>query len=125
MITFAGPNQEAIAGAATNLVSSIERSLPRVPWLSNSGQQEAFRKIVALVDGEVDRLEADADAKNAILFWALTLLYASQRSFRLAIASVKNFGFASSPVASTFVSWVGENTHPGEVVMQNIESWRS
>lgn len=124
-IIYEGENQQKIAESAANIVSTIENNLPRVPWLSNTGQQDAFREIVNIITDKANSLDADSDAKNAITFWAITLLYANKKSFRLATASVKNFGFAPTAVASTFISWIGDNSHPGEIVMKNIESWRT
>ena len=124
-LTYEGPNQSKIAEAAARLVSKIENSLPRVPWLSNSGQQDAFREIVNIIATEASALDAEPDAINAIVFWSLTVLYANSRSFRLATASIKNFGYAPTAVSRTFVGWIGDNSHPGEIVMKNIESWRT
>lgn len=124
-ITYEGENQQRIGEAAADLVSSIENNLPKVPWLSNSGQQDAFREIVNIITEKANAIDADSDAKNAIAFWAMTLLYANKKSFRLATASVKNFGYAPTSIANTFVSWIGDNTHPGVVVMNNIESWKN
>lgn len=116
-IIFDATNQENVAIAAADLCITIENNMPSVPWLSNSKQQEAFRTIVKMITDGAEKLEADKDAKNAIIFWALTLLYANNKPFRLATASVKNWNaYGISPVASTFISWVGNNTHPGQVV---------
>lgn len=124
-ITYEGSNQQRIAEAAARIVSTIKNSLPRVPWLSNSGQQEAFRDILSIITDEANEVYAETDARNAIIFWVLTVLYANKKSFRLATASIKNFGFAPTAVAKSFVSWVGTNSPPGEIVMNNIESWRN
>ena len=83
-ISYEGENQQKIAEAAINIVASIENSLPRVPWLSNSGQQDAFKEIHKLITDEAEKLNAESDAKNAIIFWSMTLLYANKKSFRLA-----------------------------------------
>ena len=124
-LVFNPADQEAIAEASAGLGSRIERSLPKVPWLSNSGQQEAFHEIVALVIESTGEIDADLDAKNAIVFWTLTVLYANHKSVRLATASVKNWGtVVSSPVAATWLSWIGENTHPGAMVASSYVEWR-
>ena len=88
-IVFDPEDQGVLAEASASLSAQLERSLPKVPWLSNSGQQEAFRKMVDEVVDSAGSLDADADAKNAIVFWTLTLLYANNKSVRLATASVK------------------------------------
>jgi hypothetical protein len=120
-LLFDPNDQSAIATAAAQVVSAIEPSLPRVPWLSNSGQQEAFRKIIDLVLKSIAQLNADDDAKEAATFWALSVLYADNRGFRLATASVKNWGgVRSSPIITAFVQWVGSNVHPGQAVAAEI-----
>ena len=124
-LVFNPTDQGVIAEASARLGSRIERSLPKVPWLSNSGQQEAFHKIVALVVESASEIDADMDAKNAIVFWTLTVLYANHKSVRLATASVKNWGaVVRSPVAATWLSWIGENSHPGTMVASSCEQWR-
>ena len=121
---FDAENQENVAKAAAELSTTLENSLPRVPWLSNSGQQDAFLKIVRMVIDASDKLNADQDVKNAIVFWTLTLLYANKKSFRLATASAKNWGVAgTSAVVSSWVGWIGENTHPGQVVAASYSRW--
>jgi hypothetical protein len=124
-IIFNAQNQENIAGVAAELSTTLEPSLPRVPWLSNSGQKEAFNKIVQLVVDATGKLSADEDAKNAVIFWTLTLLYANKKPVRLATASVKNWGVIGVPaVASSWVSWIGGNSHPGQIVSSSYQSWR-
>ena len=117
-------DQGEIAKAATELFSAIEHSLPGVPWLSNSGQQDAFQQTVRIISDSASRLDADDSARKAVIFWALTILYANKRSFRLATASVKNWGsYGISPIASTFVSWVGDDTLPGQVIATYMDTW--
>jgi len=124
-LIFKADNQEQIAELAVKLSTALEPVLPRVPWLSNSGQQEAFNKIVRMVYDSTDELNADKDSKNAVLFWTLTLLYANKKSVRLATASIKNWGTVGlSPVVTTWVSRIGENTHPGRIVAESVASWK-
>jgi len=124
-LTFEATSQEPIIAAATALLDKITGSLPRVPWLSNSGQQEAFQKTVQLIANAAEMLDADDNAKYAVTFWTLTLLYADKKSFRLAVASVKNWGSAGlSPVVSFFVNWVGSNMPPAEAVAAIVETRR-
>ncbi len=124
-IIFDATNQENITAAACDLCIVMKNTMPRVPWLSNSKQQDAFKKIVEMISSGAENLDADQDSKNAVIFWTLTLLYANKKSFQLATASVKNWNsYGISPVALTFVSWVGDNTHPGHVVAASIDSWR-
>lgn len=121
---FRPDDQTEIAKAAGELYYAIEDSLPRVPWLSNVGQQNAFREIFTLVTESAGKLDADDDARKAIVFWTLTILYANKRSFRLATASIKNWGsHGIHSIAQTFVTWVGEDTHPGHVVATCIDTW--
>lgn len=47
-LTFQADDQSEIAKAALKLYWEIEKQLPRVPWFSNAGQQNAFREIVSL-----------------------------------------------------------------------------
>ena len=122
-IKYEGSDQGKIAEAGARIALTRADSLPRVPLLSNSGQQNAFREILNIISEEANRVDAEQDAKNAIIFWAMTVLYANSKPFRLATASVKNFGIAPSSVASSFISWVGTDTHPGVVVMQDIDKW--
>ena len=125
ILIFNPDHQEQIAKVAVELSAALEPVLPRVPWLSNSGQQDAFNKIVRMVSDSTDELNADKDSKNAVLFWTLTLLYANKKSFRLATASIKNWGAVGlSPVISTWVSRIGENTHPGQIVAESVASWK-
>ena len=124
-VVFDPEDQGVIAEASARLSAQLERSLPKVPWLSNTGQQEAFRKMVDKVVDSAGSLDADADARNAMVFWTLTLLYANNKSVRLATASVKNWGaVVGSPVASTWLSWIGQNTHPGSVVASSYAQWK-
>lgn len=124
-LTFNLDTLGLMASTAAEIVFKIESGLPRVPWLSNSGQQEAFRKIVSTISDAVEKLDADEDAKYAIIFWALTVLYANKTSFRLAVASVKNWGgVAVSPAVSLFLHWIGSNSHPNEVLIPIIEARR-
>ena len=117
-------DQGAIASAAAGLSLEVEKEMPRVPWLSNSGQQEAFRKIVELSASKVAALDGDDAAKKAALFWVLTLLYANSKSFRLATARVKNWSaYGIQPVAASFVAWVGEETHPGVAINKAMSGW--
>ena len=123
-LKFEPSDQSEIATAAGKLFYTIEQSLPRVPWLSNSGQQDAFRETVRIVKKSAESLDADDDARKAVMFWALTILYANKRSFRLATASMKNWGgYGIHPIAQTFVSWVGKDIHPGQVVATCIDTW--
>ncbi len=120
-MAFDPNNQSEIATAAAQLMTTIESSLPKVPWLSNSGQKEAFRKIVDLIAKSTTLLNADEDSKEAVTFWTLSLLYANSRGFRLATASVKNWGGVGfPPIVSAFVQWVGSNVHPGQAVAAEI-----
>ncbi|TAJ91800.1 MAG: hypothetical protein EPO31_13920 [Gammaproteobacteria bacterium] len=114
-------NQSVIATTAVQLAIDIEPSLPRVPWLSNSGQQEAFQKTIGLMTKSIEQMNADDDAKDAATFWALSYLYANNRGFRLSTASVKNWGgIYLSPIVTAFVQWVGSNIHPGQVIAEEI-----
>lgn len=123
-LKFQPDDQSEIAKAGGKLYYSIVNQLPRVPWTSNSGQQDAFRETVRLIIESATQLDADINARKAIVFWALTVLYANKRSFRLATASIKNWGsYGIHPIASTFVSWIGEDSHPGLVVAANIDTW--
>ena len=116
-IYFDPNNQGEVATAAAALVSGCEKVLPKVPWFSNSGQQDAFRKIADIVSTNVSSIDANAEAKDAIIFWALTLLYANQKRFRLATASVKNWGaYGISPIVKCYIEWAGTNVHPGQAV---------
>lgn len=120
-LIFDPNDQTALVDVAERLSSTIEASLPRVPWLSNSGQQEAFRKSVDLIAGAVGKLDADEDAKEAVIFWILTFLYANSRRFALATASIKNWGGVSlSPIVRAFVEWVGSNVPPGHAIVATI-----
>lgn len=120
-IEFNPSNQEHIVGAAQQMISDLEHVLPKVPWFSNSGQQEAFRKIVQMVTEKAAQVDADDASKEAIVFWVLVLLYGNQKTFRLATASVKNWGtYGITPIASTFLHWVGTNVPPGKVVAEVI-----
>ncbi len=124
-LKFNANDQGEIATTAVELFCEVENSLPRIPWFSDSGQQEAFRKIVQLITDKADGLDADNESKKAVIFWALAILYDSIRSFRRATASVKNRSVpGTSPVASSFVSWVGSNTHPAEIVAASLDAWR-
>ena len=55
----------------------------------------------------------------------MAFLYTKKKSFALATNSIKNFSIAPTLVSHGFVSWVGEQTPPGEIVKKNIKSWRS
>jgi len=124
-IIFDATNQENITNAACDLCIEIENTMPRVPWLNNTKQQEAFKKTVEMISNGAGNLGADQDSKNAIIFWTLTLLLANKKSFQLATASVKNWGtYGLSPVATTFISWLDTNTHPGQVVASSVDAWR-
>jgi len=124
-IIYDATNQENISDAACDLCIEIENTMPRVPWLNNSKQQEAFKKTVEMISSGAESLNADQDAKNAIIFWTLVLLLSNKRSFQLATASIKNWGsFGLSPIVSTFISWLDTNIHPGQVVATSIDSWR-
>ncbi|NOZ71270.1 MAG: hypothetical protein GXP38_05045 [Chloroflexi bacterium] len=117
-------DQGNVAKAAAELMHRLEGSLPRVPWLSNSGQQKAFQQIVQMVIDGASALDANPEATNAVVFWTLTILYANKKPFRLATASVKNWGAAMpSPIAASFVSWTGSNIHPGEAVLASMSNW--
>ena len=67
-IIFKGEDQSLMVLEANKIVSSIENSLPRVPWFSNTGQQNAFKNILSIITNEVNNLNADPDSKNAIIF---------------------------------------------------------
>jgi len=124
-LTFNLDTLGLMASTAAEIVFKIESSLPRVPWLSNSGQKEAFRKIVGTISDAVEKLDADEDAKYAVTFWALTVLYANSKNFRLAVVSVKNWGgVAVSPAVSLFLHWIGSNSHPNEVLIPVIAARR-
>ena len=123
-LTFHPNDQSEIAVAAGELYYSIETKLPRVPWLSNSGQQNAFRETVDIIIESAKQLDADDSARKAVIFWALTILFANRKSFRLATASIKNWGaYGIHPIASTFVAWIGDDSHPGQIVAYNIDAW--
>lgn len=125
-IIFDVNNQANITYAACDLCVEIEKSMPRVPWLNNTKQQEAFKQTVAMISNGAEKLSADQDAKNAIVFWTLVLLLSNKKPFQLATASVKNWGtYGLSPVVSTFISWLDTNIHPGQVVAESFESWRN
>lgn len=120
-IVFQPNNQSEIASAAAEIMSKLELSLPRVPWFSNPGQQDAFRQTVELAQREANSVDADDASKEAIVFWVLALLYANNRKFRLATASVKNWKtYGISPIAAAFVSWVGTNMHPAHAIAAEI-----
>ncbi len=115
------PHDQGNAKTAAKLMHRLESSLPRAPWLSNSGQQKAFQQMV--IDG-ASTLDASPEATNAIVFWTLTIIYANKKPFRLATASVKNWGAAMlSPIAASFVSWTGTNIHPGQAVLASMSNW--
>lgn len=125
-LTFQPDDQSEIAKAAGKLFDSIKSQLPRVPWFSNSGQQDAFHETVRLIIDSASKLDADFSARKAIIFWVLTVLYANKRSFRLATASIKNWGsYGIHPIASTFVSWIGDDSHPGQVVAAHMDTWEN
>ena len=120
-IHFDPNNQGDVATAATALVSGCEKTLPKVPWFSNSGQQEAFKKIVGVIEAKAATIDADEDARETITFWALSLLYANSKGFRLATASVRNWGaHGLSPMAKLYTQWAGSNVHPGQAVGQEL-----
>ena len=58
ILIFNPDHQEQIAKVAVELSAALEPVLPRVPWLSNSGQQDAFNKIVRMVSDSTDELNA-------------------------------------------------------------------
>lgn len=121
-LRFQAEDQGEIAKAAGEIYYEIKDSLPRVSWFSNSATQDAFRDTVRLVTESASHLDADDNARKAVIFWTLTILYANKVSFRLATASIKNWGaYGITPIASTFVSWIGEDTHPNLVIAAHIE----
>ena len=127
MITFNPTDQGEIAKAAVELYSDIESRLPPIPWLSNSGQQEAFHAIVKAVGDAADLLPADRQAKYAIIFWTLTVLYANNKKFRVATNAAKRVSGLMKiwAVELTFVEWIGSETHPGAVAAASMPRWES
>ena len=121
-MTFDPNNQSEITSAAMDIVLNIESSLPKAArWFSNSADQEAFLETLDMITKNAAQLNVDDDSKEAITFWALTLLYAKNRRFRLFTASVKNWSVSGlSPIALAFVNWVGSNVHPGQAVAYEI-----
>ncbi|WP_033070529.1 hypothetical protein [Thalassospira australica] len=123
-LEFTPDNQGQVAEQAASIYSEIEGKLPRVPWFSHSGQQQAYTAIFELCAEEAEKINASEKARLAITFWALVLIYANKRTFRPAIASVKRSGGYGLPkIAQDFAIWAGENTHPGVPIAQNIDSW--
>ncbi len=51
-LTFNPADQRGILGAADSIVTDLEHLLPKVPWFSNSGQQDAFRNTVQNIWGQ-------------------------------------------------------------------------
>ncbi len=118
-------DQGNVAVTATEVFSKLENNLPRVPWLSHTGQQDAFKKTVDIAIEYIDNINADIDAKNAILFWFLSILYANNKKFRIATTSIKRVGeFVDSSVARTWIDWIGEETHQGIIIARSISHWR-
>lgn len=114
-------DQKNIAMQAGQIFLRLENSLPRVPWLSSTGQQMAFKSIVSMVEKETDQIAATKDAKEAIIFWCLTLLIANKKSVRLATISVKNKPiYGLSRASQAFVNWYGSELHPSQAVMKFV-----
>ena len=126
-IVFNAVDQGEIAKAAAQLYLNIENKLPPVPWLSNSGQQDAFRSTVKLITDEANALRADDCAKYAIIFWALTILYANNAKFRVATKAAQRISELMKvyAVELTFLEWIGSETHPGVVVAASMPRWQN
>ena len=124
-VKFNPEDQGNVVETAAKIYSKFENSLPQVPWLSHPGQQAAFKKSVKIAIEHIDEINADIDAKNAILFWLLTLTYANNKKFRIATTSIKRVGeYVNSSVARTWIEWIGEETHPGIIVARSVSYWR-
>jgi hypothetical protein len=124
-IAFNPLDQTEIVKAAANLWKELEGTLPSIPWLSNSGQQEAFRATVEAITQAAERLPADTRAKYAIVFWTLTFVYANNTKFRVATNAARRVSGLMKvwAVELTFVNWIGSETPPAAVVAASMARW--
>ena len=128
-ITFIPEKQSLLTDVATGICDKIlwreGGQMPRIPWLSQDGQEAAFYKVSEMVIDEIMRnhmLSHDENARSGVYFWSLVLISANHRKFRAAIAAAKR----TSPrfyEAGAFLQWWGTEVHPSIAVAANAALW--
>ena len=124
-IVFNPKDQSQIATVAAEVFTRIEHSLPSVPWLSNKGQQDSYEETVKVISNEINKLNADIQSKKAIEFWALNIVYANNRKFRVAVAAFKSLSMRGISPALTFPQTVKSNINPRDIVAEEMPKWES
>ena len=125
LLEFDPEDQRNVHEVAGEVYLKIKNRLPRFPWLSHFGQQDAFKETVKLAIQTIEEINANIDAKNAILFWTLCELYLNNRKFTIATESIRRVGeFVNSRVAMTWIECLGNGIPPGIIVAKSVSSWR-
>lgn len=128
-IEFIPEKQSNLTDVATDICDKLlwreSGKMPRIPWLSQDGQEAAFYKVSDMVIEEIiknPRLSYDENARSGVYFWSLVLISANYRKFRAAISAAKR----TNPKlyeAGAFLQWYGTEVHPSLALAANAALW--
>lgn len=128
-IRFNPEKQSVLTDVATDICDKMiwqgGGRMPRVPWLSQNGQEEVFYTVSDMIIEEIisnPKLSYDELARSGVYFWSLTLIAANHKKFRVAIAAAKR----TAPrfyEAGAFLQWWGTETHPSLAFAANAALW--
>jgi len=128
-IEFNPEKQSALTDVATDICDKMiwqgSGKIPRIPWLSQNGQEEVFYKVSDMIIEDIindPRLSYDENARSGVYFWSLSLIAANHKKFRVAIAAAKRTG-PRFYEAGAFLQWWGTETHPSLAFAANAALW--
>lgn len=130
-IFFNADKQSELTNIATTICDEIlwkdGGKMPKVPWFSQKGQEDAFYKVTDTIEYLIikdERLAFDEMARSGVMFWALALVSANSKKFRITIAAAKRQP-SRFYEAGAFLQWFGTETHPSLAVAMNVTVWQN
>lgn len=125
-ILFEPLKQSNLTSVAIDISERVSKNMPKVPWLSASGHVSAYYETSKMILAEVEKINADADAKNGIQFWALTLLYANNKKFQIAATTSKRKNeILGDKISNSWIMWIGIDQNPAIKILESYEIWNS
>jgi len=116
--------QSNLINVAIDISERVSKNMPKVPWLSASGHVSAYYETCRMILNEVEKVDADSDAKNGIQFWTLTLLYANNKKFQIAATTSKRKNeIQGDKVSNSWIMWVGIDQNPALKILELFEIW--
>lgn len=123
-IYFDPLKQSNLTNVAIDISERISKIMPKVPWLSASGHVSAYYETCRMILNEVEKVDADSDARNGIQFWTLTLLYANNKKFQIAATTSKRKNeILGDKISNSWIMWIGIDQNPALKILETYQVW--